>query len=197
MKSKQRKNKMDKPRCSWVSKDPIYIQYHDEEWGQLTHFEDDHYLFEMLTLEGAQAGLSWLTILKRREDYRAAFAQFDPAIVATYEASDIERIIKETNVIRNRMKLMSTVKNAQVVLDIQREFGTFSQYLWQFVGEKQIINEWQTEAEVPTDTALSKALSIDLKKRGCSFVGPVICYAYLQAIGLVQDHTADCFLYKK
>lgn len=188
---------MDKPRCSWVTKEPIYIQYHDKEWGQLTHFEDDHYLFEMLTLEGAQAGLSWLTILKRREDYRAAFAQFDPALVATYEEADIERIIKETNVIRNRMKLMSTVKNAQVVLDIQREFGSFSQYLWQFVGKKRIINEWQTEAEVPTDTALSKALSIDLKKRGCSFVGPVICYAYLQAIGLVQDHTADCFLYKK
>jgi len=188
---------MDRPRCSWVTKDPIYIEYHDEEWGKLTYFDNDHYLFEMLTLEGAQAGLSWLTILKRREDYRAAFAQFDPAIVATFEEADIERIIKETNVIRNRMKLMSTVKNAQVVLDIQREFGTFSQYLWQFVGEKQIINEWQTEAEVPTDTALSKALSLDLKKRGCSFVGPVICYAYLQAIGLVQDHTADCFLYKK
>lgn len=188
---------MDKPRCSWVTKDPMYRQYHDEEWGQMTRFEDDHYLFEMLTLEGAQAGLSWLTILKRREDYQLAFAQFNPAIVASYKEADIERIIKENNVIRNRMKLMSTVKNAQVVLDIQSEFGSFSQYLWQFVGEKRRINAWRTEAEVPTDTALSKALSLDLKKRGCSFVGPVICYAYLQAIGLVQDHTADCFLYKK
>lgn len=188
---------MDKARCSWVTKDPIYIDYHDEEWGQLKRFEDDHYLFEMLTLEGAQAGLSWLTILKRREAYRQAFANFDPVIVAKYDENDIERIIREKNVIRNRMKLMSTIQNAQAVLNIQAGFGSFSNYLWEFVGKKQIVNQWQTEAEVPTSTKLSKALSMDLKKRGCAFIGPVICYAYLQAIGLVQDHTADCFLYKK
>jgi len=187
---------MDKNRCSWVTDDPLYIQYHDEEWGQMTRFHDDHYLFEMLTLEGAQAGLSWITILKRRKAYQAAFAHFNPEIVASMQEKDIDEIIQAGHVIRHKQKLMSTITNAQIVLEIQAEYGSFSAYLWNFVGRKRTVNTWQTEAEVPSSTPLSIALSKDLKKRGCSFVGPVICYAYLQAIGLVQDHTAQCFLYQ-
>lgn len=188
---------MVQSRCAWVTEDPLSIQYHDNEWGRLEQFENDHYLFEMLVLEGAQAGLSWMTILKRREAYRAAFEQFDPQKVAAFDEANVENLLQNEGIIRNKQKIRSTVNNARAFLNVQDDFGSFHAFLWQFAGEKQIINEWKTHAEIPTSNSLSTALAKDLKRRGFSFVGPVICYAYLQAIGIIQDHTAECFLYKQ
>jgi DNA-3-methyladenine glycosylase I len=186
----------DKPRCEWVSADPIYITYHDEEWGNMDRFHNDNYLFEMLVLEGAQAGLSWLTILKRRENYREAFRGFDPILVANFGEKEVEALLQNEGIIRNRRKIESASQNAKAVIRLQKEFGSFHAFLWDFIDEKPIINHWEKHADVPAATALSTGLSRELKKRGFSFVGPVICYSFLQAVGLVQDHTAQCFLGK-
>jgi DNA-3-methyladenine glycosylase I len=182
----------DKTRCGWVPKDkPDYIHYHDTEWGRPVH--DDQKLFEMLILEGAQAGLSWYTILKRRDGYRQAFKNFEPTKVAKMTDAHLEKVLATGDIIRNRLKVFSTRTNARVFLAIQKEFGSFDAYLWQFVGGAPKVNRPQTLKDVPATTAESDALSKDLKKRGMSFVGSAIIYAYMQAVGLVNDHTRDCF----
>lgn len=191
------KNKYDQPRCEWVTDDPVYIEYHDEEWGNMNRFQDDHYLFEMLTLEGAQAGLSWITILKRRANYRKAFCDFDPVKVSKFTETNINELMNDAGIIRNKSKITSTVKNAAAFLEVQKEFGSFHQFLWEFLGKKQVVNHWDTHGEVPDKTEESTRLSKTLKKRGFSFVGPVICYSFMQAVGLVDDHTTRCFLYRK
>ena len=181
-----------KTRCGWVPLDkPDYVAYHDNEWGVPVH--DDRHLFEMLILEGAQAGLSWYTILQRRDGYRAAFKNFEPAKVARMTDGQLERILATGNVIRNRLKVFSARQNARAVLAIQKELGSFDAYLWQFVGGKPLVRRPKSKRDVPTRTAESDALSKDLKKRGMSFVGSTIIYAYMQAVGLVNDHSADCF----
>lgn len=186
---------MEKTRCAWVTNDPIYVKYHDEEWGSFVNFTSDQYLFEMLVLESMQAGLNWLTILKRREHLRDAFDMFHPAIVAAYDEEKIAQLLKNEKIIRNRMKIEAAVNNAKAFLKIQDEFGSFHQFLWQFFAEKRQINHWKTLKEVPSKTEESLRLSKQLKKLGFTFVGPVICYSYMQAIGLVHDHTTDCFLH--
>lgn len=188
---------MNKRRCGWVTDEPIYQQYHDQEWGNLQQFEDDHYLFEMLTLEGAQAGLSWITILKRRPAYREAFMQFDPKKVANFQMADVDRLMQDEGIIRNRRKIESTVNNAQMLLQVQKDDGSFHDFLCQFFEGKQIVNQWQTDDEVPASTEASVSLSKELKKRGFTFVGPIICYSFMQAVGIVNDHIADCFLAQK
>lgn len=181
-----------KPRCGWVGGKPHMIRYHDREWGRPVH--DDRKHFEMLLLEGAQAGLTWDTILLRRDGYRRAFAEFDPKKVARFTAKKKAVLLKNPGIIRNRLKIDSAVTNAQAFLAVQEEFGSFDRYVWQFVGGKQRVNRWRMLAEVPATTPESDALSKDLKKRGFRFVGSTIAYAYMQAIGIVSDHTADCFL---
>ncbi|GAB4075099.1 DNA-3-methyladenine glycosylase I [Barrientosiimonas marina] len=183
---------METQRCAWVTDDPIYIDYHDHEWGRPVH--DDQTLFEMLSLEGAQAGLSWLTILKRRENYRKVFADFDPATVAAFDTDRVHKMIQDKRIIRNRQKIESVITNALAVLMIQRQFGSFSAYIWQFTGGEPIVNNWETGADVPSSTEASEQMSKALKKRGFKFVGPTICYAFMQATGMVNDHTQDCFL---
>lgn len=183
--------KKDIPRCAWVTEDPDYQKYHDTEWGRPVH--DDRLLFEFLILEGAQAGLSWLTILKRREGYQKAFANFDPQKVARFSDATIEKLMLNEGIIRNRLKITSTVQNAKAFLKIQKEFGSFDFYLWSFVNHKPIKNKWKTLSELPAKTELSDRLSKDLKKRGFNFVGSTICYAFLQAVGVIDDHTQDCF----
>jgi DNA-3-methyladenine glycosylase I len=176
-------------RCEWVSLgDPGYVAYHDEEWGVPSR--DDRHLFELLTLEGAQAGLSWSTILRKREGYRAAFAGFDVEAVARFDEGDVERLIGDGGIVRNRAKIESTIGNARAVLELP---GSLSDYLWGFVGGEPLVPGWRTLGEIPAETAESKAMSKDLKKRGFRFVGPTICYAFMQAAGLVNDHVADCF----
>ena len=179
-------------RCAWSAGDPLLVAYHDEEWGQPVH--DDRKLFEFLLLEGAQAGLSWLTILRKREAYRLAFADFDPEKVARYDARSIERLLANPGIVRNRLKIESAKKNARAFLQVQREFGSFARYQWQFVGGEPLRNRPRSPREVPARTELSDALSKDLKKRGFSFVGSTIMYAYMQAVGMVDDHVVDCFL---
>lgn len=186
---------MEKKRCGWVTEDPVYIQYHDEEWGDFSRFNNDHYLFEMLTLEGAQAGLSWITILKRRENYREAFDLFDPEIISRYTDAKKQELLNNEGIIRNRLKIESTINNAKAFLNIQEEYGSFHAFLWNFVGEKRIVNHFETDEEVPASTKESERLSKELRKRGFSFAGPVICYSFMQAVGLVNDHTANCFLF--
>lgn len=188
---------MDKQRCDWVTDEPIYIQYHDEEWGSLQHVKDDHYLFEMLTLEGAQAGLSWITILKRREGYRKAFMQFDPEKVAKFREVDIEKLMQNEEIIRNRRKIESTINNAQAFIEVQKKHGSFHAFLWEFFDGKQIVNHWEAGDKVPAETDESKRLSKALKKLGFTFVGPIICYSFMQAVGIVNDHTNACFLSQK
>lgn len=180
-------------RCDWVLDNELSKKYHDEEWGNLDRFDDDHYLFEMLTLEGAQAGLSWQTILNRREYYREAFDQFNPEIVARYDDHKKRELLKNEGIIRNQKKIESTIKNAQAFLQIQEEYGSFHHFLWDFMDGKIIINEWKSSKEIPAKTELSEKLSKLLKKHNFSFVGPVICYSFLQAVGLVNDHTIYCF----
>ncbi len=177
-------------RCRWA-RTPLGIAYHDTEWGVPVH--DDRILFEFLTLEGAQAGLNWETILKKREGYRDAFAGFDPERVARFTPARVERLLKNGGIVRNRLKVESTVRNAQKVLALQREFGSFDAYLWRFVGGAPRINRWRTIRQVPARTAESDALSRDLLSRGFKFVGSTICYALMQAVGMVNDHTIDCF----
>jgi DNA-3-methyladenine glycosylase I len=181
-------------RCEWVPEDvPLYVAYHDEEWGVPEH--DDRKLFELLTLEGAQAGLSWITILRKRDGYRRAFAGFDPAVVAAFDEERVEELLQDSRIVRNRLKIESTVANARAVLAVQEEHGSLDAYLWQLVGGEPIVNAWRTLAELPAETAESKAMSKDLKRRGFRFVGPTVCYAFMQAAGLVNDHVVGCFRY--
>ena len=180
-------------RCAWAGSDPLYMAYHDEEWGVPLH--DDRRLFEMLILEGAQAGLSWITILRKRAAYREAFDNFDPQKVARYRQARIERLLANEGIVRNRLKVEGAVRNAKAFLDVQREFGTFDAYIWRFVGGHPIQNSRQTMKDVPPTTPESDAMSRDLKKRGFTFVGSTICYAFMQATGLVNDHVVDCFRY--
>jgi DNA-3-methyladenine glycosylase I len=171
--------------------DPLYVAYHDEEWGVPSH--DERELYELLTLEGAQAGLSWSTILHKREGYRSAFAGFDAKAVARFEKRDVERLLGDPGIVRNRLKVESAVDNAQRVLEIREELCSFDEYVWSFVGGEPLVGAWQTVNEIPAQTAESRALSKDLKQRGFRFVGPTVCYAFMQAAGLVDDHTLDCF----
>lgn len=185
---------LNKKRCFGEGK-KLYTAYHDEEWGQPEH--GDQKLFEMLILEGAQAGLSWETILKRREGYREAFHRFDPRKVAFMTDEELNQLMKNPQIIRNRLKIYSARRNALIFLKIQEEFGSFAKYLWAFVDRKPIQNHWKTLQEIPVETPESKKLSKDLKKRGMTFVGPTIMYAYMQAVGLVNDHTTACWKYEK
>ncbi len=184
-----------KIRCQWCGDDPLYISYHDTEWGVPVY--DDIRLFEFITLEGAQAGLSWLTILKKREGYRKAFKGFDPKKVAKMTQKDVERLMKDESIIRNRLKINSTITNAQAFLKIQKEFGSFSAYMWAWVEGKPIQNKFKNISDVPAVTELATAMSKDLKKRGFKFLGPTIWYAHMQACGVVNDHTVDCFRYNE
>ena len=183
----------ERGRCSWAQGDALYRAYHDREWGRPVH--DDRTLFEFLVLEGAQAGLSWITILRKRENYRAAFANFEPKDVARFGAGRINKLLRDPGIVRNRAKIESAVANARVVLAITREFGSFDRYLWRFVGGKPIIHRYRRLRDIPAITEQSEALSRDLRRRGCSFAGPGICYSFMQACGLVNDHIAGCFLY--
>lgn len=181
-------------RCGWCGTDPLYVQYHDEEWGTPLH--DDRALFEFLCLEGAQAGLSWITILKKRDNYRRAFDNFDAAKIARYDEQKIETLLQDPGIVRNRLKVNGFVKNARAYLAIRDEFGTFDKYIWSFVGGKPKLNAWSHLKEIPAHTPESDAMSKDLKKRGMTFVGSTICYAYMQACGMVNDHEISCFRYK-
>jgi DNA-3-methyladenine glycosylase I len=182
-------------RCDWCGTEPIYVDYHDKEWGVPVH--DDRMHFEMIILDGAQAGLSWITILKRRDSYREAFDNFDAVKVSRYDDKKVEKLLTNPGIIRNRLKVNSAVKNAQAFLKIQEEFGSFDDYIWQFVNHKTIQNKWKKMSELPAKTAESDAMSKDLKKRGFSFVGSTICYAYMQAAGMINDHITNCFRYKE
>jgi DNA-3-methyladenine glycosylase I len=183
-------------RCDWVPEaDPAYVAYHDEEWGVPSR--DDRHLFEMLTLEGAQAGLSWATILRKRDGYRDAFAGFEPGKVARFDGRRVERLLRDPAIVRNRLKVESTVNNARRVSEVQEEFGNLARYIWQFVDGSPLVGKWRSVSEVPAETAESKAMSEDLKRRGFRFVGPTVCYAFMQAVGLVNDHTTTCFRYKE
>jgi DNA-3-methyladenine glycosylase I len=179
-------------RCEWVAKgDELMVAHHDEEWGVPSH--DDRHLFEMLTLEGAQAGLSWSTILHKREGYRRAFAGFDPATVARFGPRDVDRLLEDPGIVRNRLKVESTVNNAARVLEVQEELGSLDSYLWAFVDGRPIVNEVRTLADLPAETDLSKAISKDLMRRGFRFIGPTVVYAFMQSVGIVDDHMLDCF----
>ena len=182
-------------RCQWCGSDPLYVAYHDDEWGVPVH--DDRRLFEFLILEGAQAGLSWLTILKKRENYRKAFHSFDCESIARYTQSDVKRLLADSGIVRNRLKVESAIKNAQGVLDIRQKYGSLDAFLWCYVDGSPVQNAWQRMAELPARTKESDQMSKDLKKRGFNFVGSTICYAFMQAIGMVNDHTTDCFRYKE
>jgi DNA-3-methyladenine glycosylase I len=187
---------VDVQRCQWaVGGDELMLAYHDEEWGVPSH--DDRHLFELLTLEGAQAGLSWSTILRKRQGYRRLFAGFDPVAVARFSARDVERLLQDPAIVRNRLKVESTVANAARVLEAQEELGSFDTCLWRFVDGKPVVGGWRSLSELPVETELSRALSKDLKKRGFRFVGPTVCYAFMQAVGLVNDHTDDCFRFEE
>ena len=177
-------------RCPWAGSDPLYLRYHDEEWGVPVH--DDRHFFEMLVLEGAQAGLAWITVLRKREGYRAAFDGFDPAVVAGYDDRRVAALLENPAIIRNRLKIESAVGNARAFLRVQAEHGSFDRYVWRFVDGRPRQNRWRTLAEVPAETPESRAMSRDLKRHGFRFVGPTICYAFMQATGLVNDHLADC-----
>ena len=179
-------------RCAWA-RNPLSIRYHDKEWGVATH--DDRRLLEFLILEGAQAGLSWDTILRKRANYRATFDHFDPKRIARYDRRKIRSLLRDSSIVRNRLKIASAVQNAKAFLNVQEEFGSFDHYIWQFVDGKQRMNSWRSLKQVPARTPQSDALSKDLKKRGFGFVGSTICYAFMQAVGLVNDHVVDCFRY--
>ncbi|MBW4080176.1 DNA-3-methyladenine glycosylase I [Paenibacillus sp. S150] len=178
-------------RCAWVNEDPLYIAYHDEEWGKPLY--DDRKLFELLMLEGMQAGLSWYTVLKKREHLREVFDGFDPQRIVLYDEAKIQALLQDSGIIRNRLKIQAVIHNAAVFRQICREEGGFAKYLWSFTGGKPVINRWETRAEVPSSTPQSGQMSKALKKKGMKFVGSTICYAFMQASGMVDDHTADCF----
>jgi len=180
-----------KKRCEWCGSDPLYVAYHDDDWGVPLH--DDRLLFEFLVLEGAQAGLSWLTILKKRENYRKAFHNFDYERVAKYTEKDVGRLLGNAGIVRNRLKIESAIKNARGVIQIREEYGSLDAYLWSYVEGTPEQNVWKSMGELPAKTETSEKMSKDLKKRGFNFVGPTICYAFMQATGMVNDHTVDCF----
>ena len=182
-------------RCGWCTSDPAYIEYHDSQWGVPLH--DDRALFEMLVLEGAQAGLSWLTILKKRQNYRSAFDNFDVQKIVRYGPEDRERLMGDKGIVRNRLKIEAAIKNARGVINIGEEFASLDRYLWRFVGNSARHNHWQTIADIPTQSSESELMSKDLKRRGFNFVGPTICYAFMQATGMVNDHTIDCFRHRQ
>ncbi|MHB1025533.1 MAG: DNA-3-methyladenine glycosylase I [Desulfobacteria bacterium] len=181
--------------CAWVGSDPLYRTYHDREWGVPVH--DDRLLFEFLTLEGAQAGLSWITILKKRDAYRAAFVGFDPEAVAGFDGTKVEELLANPGIVRNRLKVGSAITNARSFLKVREEFGSFDAYQWRFVDGRPIRNAWRSIKEVPASTPVSDAFSRDLKQRGFRFVGSTICYAHMQAVGMVNDHTVDCFRWRE
>jgi len=182
-------------RCEWPKNDQLYLDYHDNEWGVPVY--DDEKLFEFLILETFQAGLSWITILKKRENFRIAFDNFDYKKIATYDNKKVEELLKDAGIIRNKLKIKATISNAQAYIQVQREFGSFSKYIWAFVDNKPIKNSWKHMSEIPAKTDLSDKISIDLKKRGFKFVGSTIIYAHMQATGMVNDHTTDCFRYNQ
>ncbi len=182
-------------RCVWAGTDPLYVAYHDQEWGVPVH--EDRVLFEFLILEGAQAGLSWMTILKKRENFRAAFDQFDPQAVARYDERKVAELLANPGIIRNRLKIEAATQNARALLNVNEEFGSFDAYIWGFVGGRPKVNAWKTMQEIPAQTEEARALSKDLLQRGFKFVGPTICYAHMQATGMVNDHTVDCFRYQE
>ncbi len=188
-------NARKKTRCKWAGEDPLMVAYHDEEWGVPVH--DDRLLFEFLILEGAHAGLSWSTVLKKREHYRKVYHRFDAKKISGYTAKDKKRLLADAGIIRNRLKVDASITNAQSFLDVVKEFGSFDSYIWQFVGGTPIVNKFKSLSHIPAETAEAKAMSKDLKKRGFRFVGPTICYAFMQAVGMVNDHTMDCFRYRK
>jgi len=184
---------MIKHRCAWLTNDKLMIDYHDREWGVPVH--DDHKIFEFMVLDAFQAGLSWSTILKKRENFRVAFDNFEPEKIAQYNQDKIDNLLQDAGIIRNKAKVNATVKNAKAFLEVQKEFGTFDQYIWQFVGYHPIVNKWKTMAEIPAKSLEAETMSADLKKRGFGFVGPTICYAFMQAAGMVNDHEVGCFRY--
>ena len=184
-----------KHRCDWCGTDPLYVAYHDEEWGVPVH--DDRHLFEMLTLEGAQAGLSWLTILRKRENYREAFDDFDLERIATYSERDTARLLGDPGIVRNRLKIESVVRNARAVLEIQAEFGALHTFLWRYVDGRPRQNAWVSVRDLPAKTELSDQMSSDLKRRGLNFVGSTICYSFMQAVGMVNDHVVSCFRHRE
>ncbi len=184
-----------KTRCGWAGDDPLYVAYHDEEWGVPVH--DDQKWFELITLDGAQAGLSWITILRKRENYRKVYEHFDYRKIAEFDDNKIHELLANPGIVRNRRKIESSLNNARAFLDVQEEFGSFDAYIWQFVGGSPIINAWKTLKDVPATTKESQAMSKDLKKRGFTFVGPTICYAFMQAAGMVNDHLVACFRYQE
>jgi DNA-3-methyladenine glycosylase I len=183
-------SKQEKKRCAWASNE-LSIRYHDEEWGVPVH--DDRTLFEFLILEGAQAGLSWNTILNKRDNYRRAFDGFDPKRVASYDQRKVKQLLADAGIVRNKLKIVAAIENAKAFLRVQEEFGTFDRYIWQFVGGKPRVNKWRSMRQVPARTPESDAMSKDLQRRGFKFVGSTICYALMQAVGMVNDHSADCF----
>jgi DNA-3-methyladenine glycosylase I len=182
-------------RCEWAGTDPLYVAYHDEEWGVPVH--DDRRLFEMLCLEGAQAGLAWITILRKREHYRVVFDNFDAATIAGYDDAKIAALLADPGIVRNRLKVNAFIKNARAFLAVQAAFGSFDAYVWQFVGGAPIVNQRRTMREIPALTPEAEAMSKELKRRSFTFVGPTICYAFMQACGLVNDHVVDCFCYAR
>jgi DNA-3-methyladenine glycosylase I len=182
-------------RCEWCGNDPLYIKYHDEEWGRPEH--DDRKLFEMLLLEGAQAGLSWITVLRKRENYRKAFSNFNPGRIAEYDEKKVYELLNNPGIIRNKLKVNAFIINSRKFLEVKKEFGTFDKYIWRFVNHKPIVNKYKSLEELPAFTEESDNMSKDLKKRGFKFVGSTICYAYMQACGMVNDHVTGCFLHEK
>lgn len=185
----------EKKRCGWCSTDPLYVKYHDEEWGRPVH--DDQKLFEFLILESFQAGLSWITILRKRENFRKAFAGFDPKKVAKFDAKKKKQLLNDAGIIRNRLKIEAAINNAKCFLKIQKQFGSFDKYVWSFVGGKPIINHYQSMSEIPPKTEISDAMSKDMGLHGFKFRGSTICYAFMQAVGMVDDHVGDCWRKKK
>jgi len=185
----------DTSRCAWSTSDPLYIAYHDQEWGVPLH--DDQKLFEMLILEGAQAGLSWITILNKRENYREAFDNFNVKKIAAYDAKKVRQLLETEGIVRNRLKIEATISNAKAFLEVQKEIGSFDRYIWQFVGGAPLKNKRRSLKDIPATTAESDAMSKDLKKRGFRFVGATICYAFMQATGMVNDHVVGCFRHKE
>lgn len=184
-----------KKRCGWSTSDPLYIKYHDSEWGKPLH--NDRKFFELLVLEGMQAGLSWITILRKRKSFREAFDSFDPKKVVKYSNKKISQLLRNEDIIRNRLKIESAIKNAKAFLDVQKEFGSFDKYIWQFVNGKPIVNKHKTTKTIPAKTKESIIMSKELIKRGFKFIGPTICYAFMQSTGMVNDHVVDCFRYKE
>lgn len=184
-----------KKRCEWAGSDPLYLAYHDIEWGVPVH--EDRKLFEMMLLEGAQAGLAWITILRKREGYRQAFDGFDPVKIARYSDKRLEKLRDDEGIVRNRLKIAAARTNAKAFLEIQDEFGSFDEFIWSFTGGEPILNHWRSLSELPATTPESDAMSRDLKKRGFKFVGSTICYAFMQAVGMVNDHVVSCFRYKE